>query len=152
MKLDFRLAEQSANAENWSRADEEDFRYRVALGDVIFEIGSANFGTNWGWVPLIDLAASLQHIAKELRHPGHTETFEFTESEAWLRFSRHGNQVVITASYAPGRAEIEYPRFVQAVEHFGKRLRAELLRLNPALSKNSAFERLLPEQWAANSE
>jgi hypothetical protein len=152
MKLDFRLAEPSANAGNWSRADEEDFRYRVALGDVILEIGSTNFGTNWGWVPLIDLAASLQQIAKELRRPGRTETFEFTESESWLRFSRDGDQVIITSSYAPGRAQVEYSRFVQAIERLGKRLRSELLQLNPALSKNVTFERLLPEQPAPNDE
>jgi hypothetical protein len=145
MKLDFRLAEPSANAGNWSRADEEDFRYRVALGDVILEIGSTNFSTNWGWVPLIDLAASLRHIAKELERPERTETFEFTESESWLRFTRHGDQVIITASFAPGNARVEYSRFVNAIERLGQQLRKELVRRNPALSENEAFQRLLPE-------
>jgi hypothetical protein len=146
MKLDFRLAEPTTDTESWSRADEEDFRYRVALGDLILEIGSKNFGTNWGWVPLIDLAVSLRHIAKKLQHSGRTETFEFTESESWLRFSRQGDQVIVTASYSPGEAQIEYSRFLRAIKKMSEELRTKLLQRNPALSENSAFQRLLPEE------
>jgi hypothetical protein len=152
MKLDFRLAEPVRDVDDWSRADEEDFRYRVALGDLILEIGSTNFNTNWGWVPLIDLAAALRQIAKELQQPGRTETFEFTESESWLRFSRHNDHVIVTSSYSPGQGEVEHSRFVHAIERLGKQLRAELLRLNPALSKNSAFQKLLPGSVEANDK
>jgi hypothetical protein len=146
MKLDFRLTEPTTNAQSWSHADEEDFRYRVALGDLILEIGSKNFGTNWGWVPLIDLAAGLRQIARKLQHSGRTETFEFTESESWLRFSRHGDTVVVTASYLPGEAQVEYSRFVQAVENLSKQLRNQLLERSSGLSENQAFQRLLPEE------
>ncbi|HEX3445005.1 MAG TPA: hypothetical protein VHS80_09830 [Chthoniobacterales bacterium] len=146
MKLDFRLAEPTTNAQSWSHADEEDFRYRVALGDLILEIGSKNFGTNWGWVPLIDLAASLREIARKLQHSGRTETFEFTESESWLRFSREGDRVIITASYSPGEAQVEYSRFVDAVKNLRKELRNELVQRNSRLSENPAFQRLLPEE------
>ena len=146
MKLDFRLAEPTTDTESWSQADEEDFRYRVALGDLILKIGSKNFGTDWGWVPLIDLVAGLRHIGNELQHSGRAETFEFTESESWLRFSKHGDQVIVTASYTPGEARIEYSRFVQAIEELSKQLRAELLQRNSALSENPAFQRLLPEE------
>jgi hypothetical protein len=146
MKLDFRLAEPIAGTASWSQADEEDFRYRAALGDLIFEIGSKNFSTHWGWVPLIDLAASLRNIAKKLQHSGGTETFEFTESESWLRFSRQGDQVIVTASYSPGEAQVEYARFVDAIKKLSKRLRDELLRRNSALAENPAFQRLLPEE------
>jgi hypothetical protein len=146
MKLDFRLTEPTTDAQSWSHADEEDFRYRVALGDLILEIGSKNFGTNWGWVPLIDLAAGLRQIARKLQHSGRTETFEFTESESWLRFSRHGDTVVVTASYLPGEAQVEYSRFVQAVENLTKQLRNQLLERSSGLSENPAFQRLLPEE------
>src|SRR3981081_691734 len=148
MKLDFRLAEPITDTESWALADEEDFRYRVALGDLILEIGSKKFSTHWGWVPLIDLAASLRHIANKLRHSGRTETFEFTESEAWLQFSRQGDQVIVTASYSPGQAQVEYSRFVDAIKILSKRLRDELLKCNPALPENPAFQRLLPEEDA----
>jgi hypothetical protein len=145
MRLDFRLADPAPDMAHWPHADEEDFRYRVALGDLILEIGSTNFSTNWGWIPLIDLAAGLRRIAKVLQHPGRTEIFEFTESESWLRFARPEGQVVVTASYAPGNAQIEYSRFVHAIEQLSKQLRTELLRINPALSENVTFQRLLPE-------
>jgi hypothetical protein len=146
MKLDFRLTEPIGNAQSWSHADEEDFRYRVALGDLILEIGSKNFGTDWGWVPLIDLAAGFGQIARKLQHSGRTETFEFTESESWLRFSRQGDRVIVTASYTPDEAQVEYSRFVRAIENLSKQLRTELLRRNSALSDNPAFRRLLPEE------
>jgi hypothetical protein len=146
MKLGFRLAEPTGNTQSWSHADEEDFRYRAVLGDLILEIGLKNFGTNWGWIPVIDLAAGLRHIARKLQHSSRTETFEFTESEAWLRFSRHGDRVIVTASYSPGEAQVEYARFVQAVENLSKQLRTELLQRNSALADNPAFQRLLPEE------
>jgi hypothetical protein len=146
MKLDFRLAEPTTDIESWSEADEEDFRYRVALGDLILEIGSENFSTHWGWVPLIDLAASLRQITKKLQHSGRSETFEFTESESWLRFSRQGDQVIVSASYSPGEAQVEYSRFVHAVKKLSKQLRDELLKRNSALAENPAFQRLLPEE------
>src|SRR5260370_37568077 len=114
MKLDFRLAEPTTDS--WSHADEEDFRYRVALGDLILEIGSKNFSTHWGWVPLIDLAASLRHIAKKLQHSGRTETFEFSESQSWRPSSRQGGQVIITASYTPGEGTDKYARAVAAAK------------------------------------
>jgi hypothetical protein len=90
----------------------------------------------------------LRHIAKKLQHSGRTETFEFTESESWLRFSRQGDQVIVTASYSPGEAQVEYSRFVDAVRKLSKQLRDELLRRNSALSENTAFQRLLPEEDA----
>ena len=145
MKLDFQLAEPITDEGSWSQADEEDFRYRVALGDLIMEIGSTNFSTNWGWIPLIDVAVSLQRIAEELQRPGRTQTFEFTESESWLRFRRQEDDVIVTASYAPGNARVEYSRFIDAIQHLKKQLRQELLRLNPALARNPDFQRLLPE-------
>jgi hypothetical protein len=153
MKLDFRFAEPTTGAESWSNADEEDFRYRVALGDLILEIGPKNFGTNWGWVPLIDLVTSLRYIAKKLQRSGRTETFEFTESESWLRFHRLGDQVIITASYSPDEAQVDYSGLVDAIEDLAKQLRAELLQRNSALSENQAFQRLLPpEEGIADSQ
>jgi hypothetical protein len=146
MKLGFRLTEPTGNTQSWSHADEEDFRYRVVLGDLILEIGSKNFGTNWGWIPLIDLAAGLRQIVRKLQHSGRTETFEFTESESWLRFSRHGDQVIVTASYSLGEAQVEYSQFVQAIENLSKQLRTQLLQRNSALAENPAFRRLLPEE------
>jgi hypothetical protein len=146
MKLNFRLTEPTSNTQSWSHADEEDFRYRVALGDLILEIGSKNFGTNWGWVPLIDLAASFREIARKLHHSGRTETFEFTESESWLRFSRHGEEVIVTASYSLDEARVEYSRFVHAIENLSKQLRTELLQRNSALLENPTFQQLLPEE------
>lgn len=145
MRLEYRLAESPKNSYDWPHADEEDFRYRVALGDLILEIGPTNFSTNWGWIPLVDLAVCFRHIAKKLQHPGRTETFEFTESESWLRFSREEGEVLITSSYSTGTARAEYTRFVQAIERLNKQLRADLLQLNPELPKNAAFQKLLPE-------
>ena len=51
---------------------------------------------------------------------------------------------IVTASYSPGEARVEYSQFVHAIEELSKQLRAELLQRNSALSENPAFQRLLP--------
>jgi len=108
-----------------------DFRYRVALGDLILEIGSKNFSTHWGWVPLIDLPASfLRHIAKKLQHSGRTETFGSPNQNRGLRFSRQGTGIIITGELFTWRGQVEYARFCALRSKIKQTLRDELLQRN----------------------
>ena len=58
---------------------EEDLRYRVALGNLIFHIGDKDFSADWDWIPLVDLAASFAEIIRKLEGGSSSEIFEFTE-------------------------------------------------------------------------
>ncbi|MBV8278107.1 MAG: hypothetical protein JO170_22990 [Verrucomicrobia bacterium] len=141
MHLDYRLNEDRET--DWSSVTEEDLRYRVALGNLVFHVGSKDFSAAWGWIPLVDLAASFAEIVRKLEAGSASETFEFTESDAWIRFERKGEKVLISTSYGEGVAEIALHSASAAVKSFRERLRAELDRRHPQAAHNAAVRKLL---------
>jgi hypothetical protein len=141
MHLDYRLNEDSGT--DWSSVTEEDLRYRVALGNLVFHIGDKDFSADWGWIPLIDLAASFAEIIRKLEGGSPSETFEFTESDAWIRLERMGEKVLVSTSYSEGVAEIALHSASAAVKSFRERLRSELDRRHPQAAHNSAVRKLL---------
>ena len=141
MHLDYRLHE--GETSDWSSVTEEDLRYRVALGDLIFRVGEKDFSAAWGWIPLVDLAASFSAIARKLASESVKEAFEFTESDAWIRFERKADQVIVSASYQPDSAETTLHKLTTEIERFSEKLAAELTAKHPTLSRNQDFHRLL---------
>jgi hypothetical protein len=141
MHLDYRLNEDRET--DWSSVTEEDLRYRVALGNLVFHVGDKDFSADWGWIPLVDLAASFGEIVRKLEGGSDSETFEFTESDAWVRFERKAENVLVSTSYGEGVGEIALHAAVQAVKSFRERLRSELVRQHPQAAQNAAVKRLL---------
>ena len=141
MHLDYRLNEDSET--DWSSVTEEDLRYRVALGNLLFHVGDKDFSADWGWIPLIDLAASFAEIIRKLESGSPSETFEFTESDAWIRLERMGEKVLVSTSYSEGAAEIALHSAAAAVKSFRERLRSELDRRHPQAAHNPAVRKLL---------
>jgi hypothetical protein len=141
MHLDYQLKEDSAT--DWSSVSEEDLRYRVALGDLIFHVGNKDFSAAWGWIPLVDLAASFAEILRKLEGGSASETFEFTESDAWVRFERNGDKILVSASYGEGVGEIGLHSAAEAVRSFRERLRSELVSKHPQAAHNTAVRKLL---------
>jgi hypothetical protein len=141
MHLDYQLKEGSET--DWSSVTEEDLRYRVALGNLIFRAGNQDFSAAWEWIPLIDLAASFAEIVRKLEDGSESETFEFTESDAWIRFERKGEKVLVSASYGEGVGEIALHSAAEAVKSFRERLRSDLVRKHPQTAHNAAVRKLL---------
>jgi hypothetical protein len=141
MHLDYRLNEDSET--DWSSVTEEDLRYRVALGNLVFQIGDKDFSADWGWIPLVDLAASFAEIVRKLEGGSASETFEFTESDAWVRFERKGEKVLVSTSYGDGVGEIALHSASQAIKSFRERLQSELVRRHPQAAHNVAVKKLL---------
>ncbi|MBV8814898.1 MAG: hypothetical protein JO271_10435 [Verrucomicrobia bacterium] len=141
MRLDYHLTQPGTG--NWSSATEEDLRYRMALGDLIFQTGGHDFDAVWGWIPLIDLAASFATIVGKLERVAGAEIFEFTESDAWIRFEREGQAVTITTSYQPGAAKIPVSELKAKVREFQEKLKTELTSRYPEAKNNQHFRRLL---------
>jgi hypothetical protein len=141
MHLDYRLNEDRET--DWSSVTEEDLRYRVALGNLVFHVADKDFSADWGWIPLVDLAASFAEIVRKLDGGSASETFEFTESDAWVRFERKGEKVLVSTSYGEGVGEIALHAASQAVKSFRERLRSELLRQHPQAAYNAAVRKLL---------
>lgn len=128
-----------------STANEMALRYELLLGNIIFTVNDNDFSARWGWVPLVDFAASLKSIASHLQHQGSEEDFEFTESEARLHFKRQKEDVVISANYIPARATVDFQDFQAAARSFLQKLREELGKEYPQLCKNEVFQELLSE-------
>jgi hypothetical protein len=141
MHLDYRLNEDRET--DWSSVTEEDLRYRVALGNLVFHIGDKDFSADWDWIPLVDLAASFAEIIRKLEGGSPSETFEFTESDAWVRFQRKGDKVLVSTSYGEGVAEIALHSASQAIKSFGERLRSDLVTKHPQAEHNAAVRSLL---------
>jgi hypothetical protein len=141
MHLDYRLNEDRET--DWSAVTEEDLRYRVALGNLIFHVGDKDFSADWSWIPLVDLAASFAEIVRKLEGGSASETFEFTESDAWVRFEKKGEKVLVSTSYGQGVGEIALHAAAQAVKSFRERLHSELVRKHPQAGHNVAVRKLL---------
>jgi hypothetical protein len=141
MHLDYQLSEDRET--DWSSVTEEDLRYRVALGNLIFHVGNKDFSADWGWIPLVDLAASFAEIARKLESGSTSEIFEFTESDAWVRFERKGEKVLVSTSYGEGVGEIALHLVSEAVKSFRERLRSELVSHHPQAAHNVAVRKLL---------
>jgi hypothetical protein len=141
MHLDYRLNEDRET--DWSSVTEEDLRYRVALGNLLFRVGDKDFSADWGWIPLVDLAASFAEIVRKLEGGSASETFEFTESDAWVRFEKKGEKVLVSTSYGQGVGEMALHSASQAVKSFQERLRSELIRKHPQAAHNTAVKNLL---------
>lgn len=141
MHLDYRLNEDRET--DWSSVTEEDLRYRVALGNLVFHVGDKDFSADWNWIPLVDLAASFAEIVRKLEGGSAGETFEFTESDAWVRFERKGEKVLVSTSYGDGVGEIALHAASQAVKSFCERLRSDLVNKHPQAAHNAAVRRLL---------
>jgi hypothetical protein len=141
MHLDYRLNEDRET--DWSSVTEEDLRYRVALGNLVFHVGDKDFSADWGWIPLVDLAASFAEIVRKLEGGSASETFEFTESDAWVRFEKKGEKVLVSTSYGEGMGEITLHSASQAVKSFRERLRSDLIRKHPQAEHNPAVRKLL---------
>jgi hypothetical protein len=72
-----------------------------------------------------------------------SETFEFTESDAWVRFEKKGEKVLVSTSYGEGMGEIALHSASQAVKSFQERLRSDLVRMHPQAEDNPAVRKLL---------
>jgi hypothetical protein len=141
MHLDFRLNEDRET--DWASVTEEDLRYRVALGNLIFRVGDKDFSAAWEWIPLVDLAASFHEIVRKLESGNSSETFEFTESDAWIRFEKKNEKVLVSTSYEEGVGETPLSELAETTKSFRERLRGELVRKHPHAAHNVAVRKLL---------
>jgi hypothetical protein len=142
MHLDYKLSE------NWEAdaalldEDETTFRYRAAPGDILLRGPEADFSTEWGWVPLVDFVLALRDIVAKLGRGERETNFEFTESEATLQFLRKGEEVHLTASYAPGEIKTPLSELHDSVHRVAGRLKKELAAKYPELAKHKLIQNL----------
>jgi len=134
---------------SWERIDlalatESDLLYKVLLGDFRFLDETADFSSKWGWVPIVNFAASLKQVADAIGHHHRSdELLSFTESDAFLQFVLRDNKVHVSASYAGGEISSTLDEFSSVVDSYVSDTHRRLIRDYSALSKNRSFDRLL---------
>jgi hypothetical protein len=124
-------------------ATETELRYSLFLGDIVFSVGDADFNAKWGWVPVLDFALGLDHAVGELLQGKEEAEFEFTESDNVIRFRRDGEDVSVSASYAPHRTIVNLEDLVYAVRTFRKRVVNDLSLIHPQLRMNPTMRNLM---------
>lgn len=122
----------------WDSIPEWALRYECFLGDVQLEVGSADFSTDWGWVPVLDFALGIASLLDTLE-PGGSSCFEFTESEAWIQFARVGDVVRVTSSYSGQVALADIVEFRAAARDLARRVGERVGSKHPQLRRNHDF-------------
>ena len=146
ISLDYRLSptwnRETAKAD-LSSVDASDLHYRLFLGDIEFLIDGADFSARWGWVPVLGFAAALRSIVRSLPET-QEELFEFSESDATLRFVHRDNTVWISSSYSQGRigADVSYAELRVAATAFLEAMLGDLYGAHPELKSNPEMEML----------
>jgi hypothetical protein len=151
MNLDLQLStywNAKAAHHDLAAADESVLRYDVLLGDLILQINGVDFSARWGWIPLLDLAYSLKDMCDEILTGEPEAAFEFTESDAWLRFSRRGDAVEISASYVPQRTVIEMRDLCTLLTSSAQDFFTQIATENPGLASNPSFQRMRERVFA----
>ena len=146
--LDYQIAARSpekSGKANLLEATQDELHYSLFLGDVSFRIDGADFSAPWGWVPILDFAVAVAGVVCSLKD-GDDEAFEFTESEALIRFRRQGDRVAVAAEYVDASALVLHRDLKAAVTEFKTRVISDLMSAYPELAQNSAFLKVRAEQ------
>ncbi len=124
----------------WSSASESTLRYECFIGDLCFIVGESDFSTDWEWTPIWDAALDIRH-ALELLWGGTAEVagFEFTESEASIRFSRNADEITVAANYVEGIATCDFAELRRAAQLFVGNVSSRITAHYPELSQNPEF-------------
>ena len=120
----------SVNADN--------LRYALFVGDVEMVVGDCNLGTEWGWVPILDFAASLAWVLGDLKRSG-VSRFEFTESNAVIDFRVEGDTVYVSPSYVECAGTCSFRDFAKAVAGFVRRVLAAIRSAAPSVAQADRF-------------
>lgn len=120
-----------------SDADETTLRYEVFLGDLILVVADVDLSARWDWIPLLDAAAVLDCVVRDLRSGKKQVDFDFTEAEALIQFAVDpAGLVCVTSTYASGRGCVHLDELQSGVQEFAERVLADAVALYPSLARN----------------
>lgn len=144
IEMDYKYADTEYGSDELAVASLDQLHYDLFLGDIILRINGADFGTNWGWVPIYDFAICFARLVDSLQN-GVASVFDFTESEAAIEFKLDDHQVRVSANYTSATAAVDYDEFLDASHTFVVKVLAYLAAQYPSLKRNSSFAQSLEE-------
>jgi hypothetical protein len=141
--LDYVLHD-DASSPDLIAADNVVLRYYAFLGDIVFRAGGCDFSTDWGWVPVVDFAASMMQVSVALLASDVSPSvFEFTESGATIVFSPCGSTARVSASYVHCVADIDLAEFARCASEFSRGMYQRLTAERSDLRTNASLRSLL---------
>jgi hypothetical protein len=150
LKIEYQLS-QSFNrypdGYDFSIIDENSLCFNSFFGDALLSNSNQIISMAWGWIPLVDFSIVLKAIQNELSsRKTISSLYEFTESEAFLKFERTGACVSITSNFSQTILQTNMDDFGLAVSTFRNKLSCELCMKYPSLQKNIVFNNFFPEK------
>ena len=146
MKLDYKISDKwnsTVDSNSLVMMDETDLRYGAFLGDFVMIANAEESRTDWGWVPLLDWYLAMRHICNDLSSENDgVRTFEFTESDALIEFTKKGSSLTIMPSYESWIGSVSFDEFSHAVDDLGERIFRDAASKYPQLLANKEFIRL----------
>lgn len=135
----------SVDQERLAHATLVDLHYYVFLGDVRLVINAADLSATWGWVPLLDFASSMYDIVTGLEQNEHrAEVYDFTESEAFLRFIRNSSKLECRSNFTHDLGEVEFEEFRKIAYARTYDFVRYIYLNNPGLRRNENFRQMFP--------
>jgi hypothetical protein len=149
IEIDYRLSPPWSEGDatlDLAVADETSLRYYAFPGDQILRVDGVDFSAEWGWIPLLDFAASLVDAAAQLALGTAEAAIDFTENGARIVLRAHGADVTVSCTYSDGIARIGRAELAAAAEDYAARLLAELSARFPQLRANPDLARWYPRK------
>lgn len=132
---------------DWATVSETTLRYGAFMGDQIFAIDGADFSARWGWVPILDFAASIVKITQGLHAHESELLFDFTESDAQIQFNRQADRVLVTSNYSNAKATTLLVELDKAAACYAARVLRDAINLHPALKTNHSLAAWYPSTY-----
>lgn len=102
---------------DFSQLQEWELRQSYILGDIYFSVHSKAFSTQWGWVPLLDVASSFLDICRSLQRGVGEVAYEFVAaSDAKIVFKVDGKTIRISSNYTDEVAEAGIEELTLSIE------------------------------------
>lgn len=135
---------------SWAKSLEGDARsikevmlqYKLFYSQVEFSIDGVKFLSKSSFVPLIDLAIGMSHVADRLVENSNG-ALDFTEHDEVIKFVVSGESVQVDSSKNPAAtASAKKAELIDAMASFVGRVHDSVVTFCPAMSENATVARL----------
>ena len=140
IEIDFEIRQASISGSvDWTWANEMLLRYDCFLGNIRFVVDDVDLSMDWGWIPILDFALSLQHVVRRLMQIGF-ERMEFTDSDCTIEFRVIADDVLqIQSSYLEGVSVTGAREFREKSRDFFSRVRRHIEEDIPEIRTNESY-------------
>ena len=121
-------------------ADPAQLRYQACIGDLSFIAGTTQL--DYSDIPLLDFAASMEHIHRCMRAGSAIEQFDFPEGDDVLSLSRRGATITLLSDAYGVELELDAREWWTAVRDACGDICQRCAAFWPSLGRNPTFDEI----------